>query len=54
MIPETNNYFYEEINGETYLGCYGYIWKSYSNDAYDILLEDEEKEVSMEILVKEC
>ena len=54
VIPETNNYFYEEINGETYLGCYGYIWKSYSNDAYDILLEDEEKEVSMEILVKEC
>ena len=54
VIPETNNYFYEELDGETYLGCYGYIWKCYSNDAYDILLEDEEKEVSMEILVKEC
>lgn len=54
VIPETNNYFYEEIDGETYLGCYGYIWKSYSNDAYDILLEDEEKEVSMEIMIKEC
>ena len=54
VIPETNNYFYEDIDGETYLGCYGYIWKSYSNDAYDILLEDEEKEVSMEIMIKEC
>ena len=54
VIPETNNYFYEEIDGETYLGCYGYIWKCYSNDAYDILLDDEEKEVSMEILIKEC
>ena len=54
VIPETNNYFYEEIDGETYLGCYGYIWKSYSNDAYDILIEDEEKEVSMEIMIKEC
>ena len=54
VIPETNNYFFEEIDGETYLGCYGYIWKCYSNDAYDVLLEDEEKEVSMEILVKEC
>ena len=54
VIPETNNYFYEEIDGETYLGCYGYIWKSYSNDAYDILMEDEEKEVSMEIMIKEC
>lgn len=54
VIPETNNHFFEEIDGETYLGCYGYIWKCYSNDAYDILLEDEEKEVSMEILVKEC
>ncbi len=54
VIPETNNHFFEEIDGETYLGCYGYIWKCYSNDAYDVLLEDEEKEVSMEILVKEC
>ncbi len=54
VIPETNNYFFEEIDGETYLGCYGYIWKCYSNDAYDILLDDEEKEVSMEILIKEC
>ena len=54
VIPETNNYFFEEIDGETFLGCYGYIWKCYSNDAYDILLDDEEKEVSMEILIKEC
>ena len=54
VIPETNEYFFEEIDGLNYLGCYGYIWKCYSNDAYDILLEDEEKEVSMEILVKEC
>ena len=54
VIPESNEYFTEEIDSETYLGCYGYIWKCYSNDAYDILLEDESKEVSMEILIKEC
>lgn len=54
VIPETNEYFKEEIDGEIYLGCYGYIWKCYSNDAYDILVEDREKEVSMEILIKEC
>ena len=54
VIPESNEYFMEEIDGEVYLGCYGYIWKNYSNDAYDILLEDREKEVSMEILIKEC
>lgn len=54
VIPESNDFFKEEIDGEIYLGCYGYIWKCYSNDAYDILLEDEEKEVSMEILIKEC
>lgn len=54
VIPESNEYFMEEIDGEVYLGCYGYIWKNYSNDAYDILLEDRDKEVSMEILIKEC
>ncbi len=54
VIPESNEFFKEEIDGEIYLGCYGYIWKSYSNDAYDILLEDRDKEVSMEILVKSC
>lgn len=54
VIPETNDYFMEEIDGETYLGCYGYIWKCYSNDAYDILEEDQEKEISMEILIRSC
>ena len=54
VIPETNDYFMEEIDGETYLGCYGYIWKCYSNDAYDILEEDQEKEISMEILIRNC
>ena len=54
VIPETNEYFMEEIDGETYLGCYGYIWKCYSNDAYDILEEDQEKEISMEILIRNC
>ena len=54
VIPETNDYFTEEINGETYLGCYGYVWKCYSNDAYDILEEDQEKEISMEILIRTC
>lgn len=51
VIPESNEWFKEEIDGEIYLGCYGRIWKCYSNDAYDILLEDRKKEVSMEILV---
>ena len=54
VIPETNDYFMEEIDGETYLGCYGYIWKCYSNDAYDILEEDQEKEISMEVLIRNC
>ena len=54
VIPESNEYFFEEKDGETYLGCYGYIWKCYSNDAYDILEEDQEKEVSMEIYINNC
>lgn len=54
VIPESNEYFIEEKDGESYLGCYGYIWKCYSNDAYDILEEDQEKEVSMEIYINNC
>lgn len=54
VIPESNEYFFEEKDGETYLGCYGYIWKCYSNDAYDILEEDQKKEVSMEIYINNC
>ncbi|MEG2740547.1 hypothetical protein, partial [Clostridium sp.] len=50
VVPESNEYFKEEIDGEIYLGCYAYIWKCYSNDAYDILEEDRQKEISMEVL----
>lgn len=53
VIPSENNYALETIDGKTYVSVDGYIWKNYSNEAFDILLEAGEKEVSMEIKVNE-
>lgn len=52
VIGETNNAHFEEIDGRTYLVAYGYIWKSYSNEFYDIMLKNEKMSVSMEIEVR--
>lgn len=51
VIPETNNYRLEKVNGHMWVVADGYIWKSYSNEGYEILKRDEEKSVSMEISV---
>ena len=51
VIPESNNYRLEKVNGHKWVVVDGYIWKSYSNEGYEILKRDEEKSVSMEISV---
>lgn len=53
VIPETNEYAIEEIDGVDYVTCIGYIWKTYSNEGYDLISEAGEKGVSMEISVEE-
>lgn len=52
VIPETNNVVIEEIDGKNYLICDGFIWKTYSNDAYDLLLENGTTDVSCEMSCK--
>lgn len=52
IIPETNNAVIEEIDGKNYLICDGFIWKSYSNEAYDMLIENETTNVSCEMSCK--
>ncbi|MFN1845015.1 hypothetical protein ACK2GU_19690 [Clostridioides difficile] len=49
VIPETNKYEKVEIDGQKYVKCKGYIYKSYSNHAYDIIMDSDEIEISMEI-----
>lgn len=51
VIPETNNLTYEIYNGKEYLCCDGYVWKSYANEGYDLIMSSDEKSVSMEIKV---
>lgn len=51
LIPESTEIEYVEQDGRTYLQVTGYIWKRYSNEAYDIINECEEKGTSMEIEV---
>ena len=51
VIPETNDYHYEERDGKTYVACKGYLWKEYLNDGLEILQENSTKPISMEILV---
>lgn len=54
VIPETNNVTYEEgDNGEEYCVCDGYVWKTYSNEGYEIIKNSEYKSVSMEIRERE-
>lgn len=53
VIPETNNYRIEEIEGLKHVVVDGYIWKNYSNEAYNLIMENGEKGVSMEIQVVE-
>lgn len=53
VIPESNNYYFEEIDGKTYLVSDCILWSMYDNGDLEIILNDEEKEVSMEIIVNE-
>lgn len=52
LVPETNNYHYEEVDGEKWVVVDGYIWKIYCKDAYEIL-KNADKKISMEISVNE-
>lgn len=52
VIPETHNAKVEEIDGKNYLTCDCLIWKGYSNEAYDMLIENEKNDVSCEMEVK--
>lgn len=52
IIPETNNAVIEEIDGKNYLLSDGFIWKSYSNEAYDMLVENGTTNVSCEMQCK--
>lgn len=53
VVPETNDYHYEERDGKTYVGCKGYLWKEYLNDGLEILEANPSKSVSMEIVVND-
>lgn len=52
VIPESHNAKVEEIDGKKYLTCDCLIWKGYSNEAYDMLVENEKNDVSCEMEVK--
>lgn len=49
VIPSQNEYAIESVDGKNYVTCIGYIWKNYANEAYDLLLENDVTDVSMEI-----
>ena len=51
LIPSDCNYTIEEFNDKNYVFADGYIWKSYSNYAEDIIERDKDIKLSMEILV---
>ena len=51
VIPSDTEIEYIEINNRNYLQVTGYVWKRYSNEAYDILNNADEKGMSMEIEV---
>lgn len=52
IIPETNNFTVEDIDGEKWIVVEGYLFNEYCSDAVRILEEsDGEKSVSMEITV---
>lgn len=52
MIPETNNYSYEEDEeGVKFVSADAYVWNQYANEAMDIIQRDGGKSVSMEVSV---
>lgn len=55
LIPESTIITDEldEDNDKTYTCATGKIWTAYANEALDLLLESEEKSVSMEIIIHE-
>ena len=53
IIPETNDYHYEMIDGVNHVCCTGYIFKSYSNGGAELIEDCDCKGVSMEISVEE-
>lgn len=53
VIPSDSEITYEEHNGETYLCATGWVWKCYANEGYTLLMDSEEKSVSMEISVSD-
>lgn len=52
VIPESANIQFEEMDGKTYLTCDAYLWKTYSNEAYDILVNNSISDASCEMQVK--
>ena len=54
VIPESNNYEYvEDESGKKFVYVDAYVWKSYANEAYDILAKAGKKKVSMEVMVED-
>lgn len=53
VIPSDSEITYEEYNGETYLCATGWVWKCYANEGYTLLMNSDEKSVSMEISVSD-
>ena len=53
VIPETNDYAIEEIDGRKYVVVSAYIWRDYANEAQDLILAQETIKVSMEVLAKD-
>ena len=53
IIPETNDYHYEMIDGVNHVCCTGYIFKSYSNGGAELIEDCDCKGVSMEISVED-
>ena len=51
IIPEDNGYVteYDEDTKKSYIYCYGYVWKKYSNYALDIIERDKNIKLSIEI-----
>ena len=53
IIPESNDYHYEMIDGVNHVCCTGYIFKSYSNGGAELIQDCDSKGVSMEISVEQ-
>lgn len=53
VIPSDTEITYEEIDDKTYICATGYIWKRYANEGLNLIVDSDEKGVSMEIEVHE-